>query len=774
MKAIILFTLSILMAQDPINFSGESTPFELDGIAPSIEWLSPQNDEYFDRGETITVNWSASDDSFTNTPIAIVLYSTQGELLAEWNDIENTSNNDVTLPEINFTDANFSIIATDNYGNTSTDNADGSIHIGFVEPINFNGVSNIFELDGVAPVSEVISPNGGESYIIGQTIQVSWSSEDDSQGGEASIFLSINGGANYELIESDASFSGTVNTILPDNLTDNALIQIEVKDYYGNSSVDVSDNPFSILPIPDILFSGLSAQFILDSVDPLITWLSPNGGEILEANWASPVSWSAIDDSFSDTPISISYSASDLGISNELLVGDIENTGSINITMPNISSDSVSFHIQATDEFGNTNSDNSDEANAIHHFGCTDTEADNYDMNAEIDDGICVFTYNLELHEGANLVSFPILPADGSIALVMGSLGVNITGVIGEGVGATQQSPGVWVGSLNNISRTSGYWLLMTEEDLLTFTGTRTLPETVYNLNEGANLVSWAFTSSNEIESALPDDIETAITDIIGEGTAATQIAPGTWVGSLGSFESGGGYWLKSAMALDLVYEPPTLGRVAVSGQFTDVNTGINDNPIELYYEQSSQQAFYFIESVEGIQLGDWLIAYNGNELIGSRLWNGEYTDIPTMGDDGSNLTSGYIKEGMVPQFKLLQDGEIIELSGDIPVWSNNELFMVGSLSESTPYPELFNLEKAYPNPFNPTTTINFGIPFESEVSISVYNLQGREVTSLINGNMDAGYHSIIWNADSYSSGVYFVKMVAGEYISQQKLMLVK
>jgi len=39
---------------------------------------------------------------------------------------------------------------------------------------------------------------------------------------------------------------------------------------------------------------------------------------------------------------------------------------------------------------------------------------------------------------------------------------------------------------------------------------------------------------------------------------------------------------------------------------------------------------------------------------------------------------------------------------------------------------------------------------------------------------MDAGYHSIIWNADSYSSGVYFVKMVAGEYISQQKLMLVK
>ena len=45
---------------------------------------------------------------------------------------------------------------------------------------------------------------------------------------------------------------------------------------------------------------------------------------------------------------------------------------------------------------------------------------------------------------------------------------------------------------------------------------------------------------------------------------------------------------------------------------------------------------------------------------------------------------------------------------------------------------------------------------------------------SLINGNMDAGYHSVIWNADSQASGMYFVKLVAGEYVNTQKLMLVK
>ncbi|MBC8310818.1 MAG: T9SS type A sorting domain-containing protein [Candidatus Marinimicrobia bacterium] len=71
-------------------------------------------------------------------------------------------------------------------------------------------------------------------------------------------------------------------------------------------------------------------------------------------------------------------------------------------------------------------------------------------------------------------------------------------------------------------------------------------------------------------------------------------------------------------------------------------------------------------------------------------------------------------------------------------------------------------------------TNIRFSLPIDSEVSLSIYNLQGREVSTLIDANMDAGYHSITWNADSYSSGVYFIKMIAGEYVDTQKLMLVK
>ena len=131
------------------------------------------------------------------------------------------------------------------------------------------------------------------------------------------------------------------------------------------------------------------------------------------------------------------------------------------------------------------------------------------------------------------------------------------------------------------------------------------------------------------------------------------------------------------------------------------------------------------------------------------------------------------MKAGVTPTFKLLSNGKLTTLEGDIPSWSDNGLFMVSSLSKVV-IPESYSLNQAYPNPFNPTTTLSFAIPVDNEVTLSIYNLQGREVATLINANMKAGYHSIIWDASVNASGIYFVKMMAGEYINTQKLMLIK
>jgi hypothetical protein len=88
--------------------------------------------------------------------------------------------------------------------------------------------------------------------------------------------------------------------------------------------------------------------------------------------------------------------------------------------------------------------------------------------------------------------------------------------------------------------------------------------------------------------------------------------------------------------------------------------------------------------------------------------------------------------------------------------------------------PTEYMLSSAYPNPFNPVTTLNFSLPKSQEVILQVYNLQGRVIETLVNSNMEAGYHSVIWDADNHSSGMYFVKMQAGSFLKTQKLMLVK
>ena len=83
-------------------------------------------------------------------------------------------------------------------------------------------------------------------------------------------------------------------------------------------------------------------------------------------------------------------------------------------------------------------------------------------------------------------------------------------------------------------------------------------------------------------------------------------------------------------------------------------------------------------------------------------------------------------------------------------------------------------LTDSYPNPFNPTTSINYGLQKDGYVEIMVYDASGRLVEELVNQNQAAGYHSITWNASNQASGMYFAKMVAGDVIQTQKLVLLK
>jgi hypothetical protein len=92
----------------------------------------------------------------------------------------------------------------------------------------------------------------------------------------------------------------------------------------------------------------------------------------------------------------------------------------------------------------------------------------------------------------------------------------------------------------------------------------------------------------------------------------------------------------------------------------------------------------------------------------------------------------------------------------------------------SAEVPSSYKLSQNYPNPFNPTTTINFQIPSTAYVVLKVYNILGKEVATLVNETKEAGSYKATFNASKLSSGVYFYTLKTGNFISTQKMMLIK
>ena len=88
--------------------------------------------------------------------------------------------------------------------------------------------------------------------------------------------------------------------------------------------------------------------------------------------------------------------------------------------------------------------------------------------------------------------------------------------------------------------------------------------------------------------------------------------------------------------------------------------------------------------------------------------------------------------------------------------------------------PSKINVGNAYPNPFNPIVGFNYELPMEADVDIRVFNVNGQEISILHQGIVKSGLHEVAWNADSFSSGMYFIKAESAGNVDVQKIMLMK
>lgn len=161
-----------------------------------------------------------------------------------------------------------------------------------------------------------------------------------------------------------------------------------------------------------------------------------------------------------------------------------------------------------------------------------------------------------------------------------------------------------------------------------------------------------------------------------------------------------------------------------------------------------------------------------------SEIQNSNWTMIgfvPGRGTTTEISTYSYIDENLSPGFYNYRIKQI-DYDGSYKYYD-----LEGTVEISSPIG--FELAQNYPNPFNPSTTINFSIPQKSNVTLKVYDVLGNEVRTLLDEEIEAGYHQIEFDANSHSglsgisglpSGIYFYKLQAGKFSETKKMIMIK
>ena len=238
---------------------------------------------------------------------------------------------------------------------------------------------------------------------------------------------------------------------------------------------------------------------------------------------------------------------------------------------------------------------------------------------------------------------------------------------------------------------------------------------------------------------------------------------------------------------------------------------GSNDqSEIGRSVQQTTDNGYVFTGQYNNSHI--WLVKTDEN---GNELWShSDYTEnysignyVYQTGDQGYILTGRYVidpsdllviktdlngNEGWIINHNIgtngviwgnvvqpLTDGDYIVIGTEWFLFGDRDVVLVKINSDvnivNIPIePSVYSLNKPYPNPFNPSTTLEFSIPFSDNVNISVLDIVGREVDILMNQYLTNGNHQIEWNGQEYPSGIYFISFESGGFVQIRKIVLMK
>ena len=393
-----------------------------------------------------------------------------------------------------------------------------------------------------------------------------------------------------------------------------------------------------------------------------------------------------------------------------------------------------------------------------------------------------IFTMSSDDHlvtGGWNLISFDIFLMENQPDIVFGELLtndnlINITGYDENGSNFYDPFGYEFLNTLTSIDDGRGYWVKVNETDQFNENGVRLPNEYSISMWEDWNLIGYWLSQNSLPEEAFSELIENNnlvyLTGFNENGFTFYDPYGLDFLNTLTTLQNGTAYWVKLNESIDdfqYSYPSENSGRQIVRNVNPDiiqtnscmfVNGTISFQDIESDYESKVN-----IFSESGFLVGEMEILEGGYLLTGA-----------VYGDDKTSEEIDGAIEGEQLIFKL---GNVepnpthIIFSGDMNLRKVDLIF--------SGVPSEFTVVGNFPNPFNPSTNIRYGLPQEGKVKITISDLLGKEVKSFLVSHMIAGYHSVVWNGKdnqdrSVSAGVYLYQIQAGEFVHTKKMVLLK
>ena len=245
---------------------------------------------------------------------------------------------------------------------------------------------------------------------------------------------------------------------------------------------------------------------------------------------------------------------------------------------------------------------------------------------------------------------------------------------------------------------------------------------------------------------------------------------------NLDFLSEGEAYKIKTSADVVLNYPEPggDMAGIQLELQFEDIETSI----------RTTENMSILVNSTLGNEVseGKHIAAFSSKDkIVGKGSINSDgQCGLVVWGDDSSTEPVEGLMENESFELRLIDNNQSVQsdlrisfIQGEDLVYRTDD-FLIISAELIPAIPDQYYLSQNYPNPFNSTTVLPYGLPETTRLSISIFDISGRIVESLVNGDIEAGYHSVSWDASTVATGVYLVKMESGSFSSVRKVILVR